>query len=911
MPDWPRADILALLGVLATLVVAALPPVRRFLRARLRAAHLRCGFPRRRYQRWFVKTYRTIYNVYLDREEKLDLGRTYVSVSVNTGRDDVASRAIATKVLGDTSISRLIVIGDPGSGKSTLLKAYGVGSIGHRHGLEGTDIRGIRHSKEVAFFVPLRHFAKGLDMDLHRYLIKEIMVRKVQFAPEAAEAFFRHLLERKQCVLLLDGLDEVPKDRLNSVRDAIYQFAEDWTPDLPTALARMVLTCRRQNFLAMREEWVPAFAEYTHVLSPFRDDEIFRYLQNLRDNFEQPQSPETFLNAVVAAGTIDLHRIPLILAMSVGLFLSRRTLEVPSSVPLLYRAMITELLGRHNFPRDPTTKANEFDVRDKYRFLREFALRMAQREDAFQDFSRATIVEAAAEIAPRLSEVGVSDAKAFVTEVIDRAGLLISISEEGTFIFAHRSIQEYLAAEELQRDYAEGMRFLRSKATDPEWRQVTLFFASGDQPQLDDFLRDLATHNLELAVHCLAGANASDEVASEILQTQVARLHAPAGVASGLGAMLSATISPRRTVRNLAIGHVQDVLLDRHLRLDIGQLGGEIDGAFPVLQALAGANAAKIASLVPALAANIPDDPRVVGILWRCLTAPSIEHEQASRQIVTRLLDLAIDPACFAELQRQLPFEREFITDVLRQRAYPFTRALPANANLVTLLAWAEKLHITPNRKNRFFEAKAAGPKVFANVEKSLRRTVNMRLFWPARVTSIAGSTVGLTTVVALLIIDPHVFLQPFDWWTVPFLLAPFSISLLSLWALYSWANDAKSPPRIIKALGSISAKPGETANALSSLILLLDDLPDYIRTPAVVAIQFLPPILYSFALAPIAATSVVAYVLLASLACYFGWWLTILEICARDKVVYLYRPNPFVDMYSDPASRHWLTPVS
>lgn len=731
-------------------------------------------------------------------------------------------------------------------------------------------------------------------------------MRKVGFRPEAAEAFLRHLLERGRCALLLDGLDEVAKDRLDLVRDAIYRFADDRTPDMPTANARVVLTCRRQNFLAIRDEWIPAFAGHSYVLSPFRDAEIFRYLQNLRDKFEPPQSPETFLNAVLAAGTVDLHRIPLILAMSVGLFLSRRTLEVPSSVPLLYQAMITELLGRHNFPTDPTTKANDFDVRDKYRFLREFALRMAQREDAFQDFNRAMIVEAAAEIAPRLSEVEAGDAKAFVTEIIDRAGLLTSISEEGTFIFAHRSIQEFLAAEELQRDYAEGMRFLLSKATDPEWRQVTLFFASGDQPQLDDFLRDLADHNLELAVHCLAGANASDEVASEILHTQAAQLHAPAEVASGLAALLSATISPRRTVRSLAIGHVQDVLLDRHLRLDIiGQLGGEVDGAFPVLQALAGANTAKIASLVPALAATIPDDPRIVGILWRCLTAPGIENDSASHQLVTRLLDLAIDPACFAELQRQLPFEREFITDDLRRRAYPFTRALAPDTNLVTLLAWAEKLNVTPNRTNRFFEAKSAGPKVFANVERSLRRTVHLRLFWPARVLSIVGPAAALITVVALLIVDPHIFLRPFGWWSPALLLTPPIVFIVAFIAI-SMQAQRKPVPLIIEMLFQLTNPRKQSGNWVRAA-KSLDNAPD----PVIYFLVLFPPFLYTLALAPVAADSIVEFALLAFLTSYFGWWFTMLRICNVDERTYLYRPNAYVDMYSDPASLHWLAPAS
>jgi hypothetical protein len=46
--------------------------------------------------------------------------------------------------------------------------------------------------------------------------------------------------------VLLDELDEVPHDQRESVRDAIYQFAGDQTPDMPTERARMVLICRAE-----------------------------------------------------------------------------------------------------------------------------------------------------------------------------------------------------------------------------------------------------------------------------------------------------------------------------------------------------------------------------------------------------------------------------------------------------------------------------------------------------------------------------------------------------------------------------------------------------------------------------------------------------------------------------------------
>lgn len=150
-------------------------------------------------------------------------------------------------------------------------------------------------------------------------------------------------------------------------------------------------------------------------------------------------------------------------------------------------------------------------------------------------------------------------------------------------------------------------------------------------------------------------------MARDILQVLAEQLRQSSAIDAGLPALLSATRSPRRPVRELAVGQVQQVLLDLTERGDLtGQLGGEVDGAFLVLDALAGANAAKITALVPTRTASIPDDPRLVTILWRCLTAPGIEAEPACQEIVQRLLRLAMDQECFAELQRQLPFDREF-----------------------------------------------------------------------------------------------------------------------------------------------------------------------------------------------------------------------------------------------------------
>ena len=50
-----------------------------------------------------------------------------------------------------------------------------------------------------------------------------------------------------------------------------------------------------------------------------------------------------------------------------------------------------------------------------------------------------------------------------------------------------------------------------------------------------------------------------------------------------------------------------------------------IEGMLPLLDSLAGTNAAEIAALVPNVIGHLADDARLVGPHWQCLNAPGIE----------------------------------------------------------------------------------------------------------------------------------------------------------------------------------------------------------------------------------------------------------------------------------------------
>ncbi len=871
---WTRSDLLALAGIVAACVIAIVPPLRNGVVRWWRTAMQRAGFPRRKYAGWFVRTWGAYENPYLDDTENLDLSNTFVPLSFQAEGAERESLSIATTVLADREFGNLVIEGVPGSGKSTLLKAYGVG-LSQAGRLPG------KRMHAVPFLVQLRKLARYGDgqVDVAGYLVDEILVSGVGMDEEQARRFLRYSLTKNQALVMLDGLDEVTSDRYEAVREAVYKFIHDHSPESPSFRARVIVSCRRQNFLSMRDEWVPAIATGVCSLAPLRDSDMFSYASKLRSKFKAPGGPEGFFQAVRASGTLDLHRVPLILAMSVGLYARKDYYEIPSSIAKLYQAMIDEMLDRQRFKRDPVGSALKFHLDDKSRFLREFALRSAMRNDDFDEFSKTDLIEFARSIAGDLNAV--SDPDGFVAEIIDRSGLLSDVGDRHRYVFAHRSIQEYLAAEELRRP--RGSQFLIDRADHAEWRQVIQFFAAGlKQHEANAFLRRLAERNPALAGYCLAVATPSDNVATVVLD------HLEPVDYVRLPALAAATMSPRVPVQRMAIHRLRQALASPDSPLSA--ISGEVDALLPLLSSLAGTNAADIAGLVPDVIAQLADDPRLVEPLWRCLTAPGIERSPAAGAIVKRLLALAGTPDGFAELTHQDRYTREFLTAGLRGSSYPFANGLPADHNLVTLLAWADYLDVTPTPPNRYFEAKAAGK--LSGVETARRRTISIAPFRSVRAISVLLTVVSIVGGALVVAKDgPRYLLQPYGGWTLLLLLGSIGAGFVIYLIIAEILDNGSFEESGNAENAHISDKP--PGGAVGFIIQFSS--------------FFIPPLGAAIALLPLLRGSLGAYFAIASVF-EFCLWMPFLQLFDKGGRHYLYRPNPFTDMYDLPECRLWVT---
>jgi len=914
------------LGIAASIatIIAGIPVTRNGVLWAWRALLLRAGFPYRQYAKWFVGTWGEYWNPYLNDREKVSLSSTYVPLAAQSGsRQEVTD---AREVLRSRK-GRGIITGDPGSGKSTLLAAYGVEALG----------AGVSLSTErdvIPFLIQLRDLADYLPVDTETtpgklsdnkiadYICQAILEQQAKFSPVRAAEFFSRSLARDRVMVMLDGLDEIPDDKQRSMRAAVQRFTEDNSVDRPTAKAMVLVTCRTQNFELLRGAWIPSFVrdDHRYSLAPLRDSEINSYLRKLKHKFtDQAAGPGRFMRSARNGNKLDLLRAPLILAMAVGIYAENPS-RIPDKIGKLYDEMITTMLHRHAFEETDSEHTRlSYDKDDKYRFLQQFASRIARESGNFGDFTKAGLVNLADQLTSSLDNVDRADK--FVEEIVRHSGLLSSAGRGNLWHFAHRSIHEYLAAMDLRTD-PQGDAFLLARASDLNWRQAIQFYTADRDPRLvDGFLCQLAAKDGDLAVHCLQSARPSDDAANEVIGA------AYSGTDDDrVAALAAASRSPRTPVQQMAIARLKELIKEKLAggTGDFSARRANVEGMLPLLGSLAATDGDEIAAYVPEAIRDLPDDPRMVRPLWECLFLMGIDkHKAECAQIVERLLRLATEPNAFAELAGQDSHDATLLSDY-RDAAYPFRKGLDKSHNLVTLLAWAEYLKVQPARPlpvtagsndflqstvaetpeplNRFFAAKVAGK--LSSVENARRRTLRFSLCWPARVFSGALLVAALCLSAYGLVEHPGWLIHPFGWWTLA-LVFGLAITPIALFFVHAVKSDANENPPWFEI--DDTSDSGHIV-ALICRVAGTETLDDPLWSFLILAVT--TPFVFAISTVSLAKSSLAVYIISALIGQSF-FLECMMFLFNRKRRYYLYRPNPYVDMYDDPKSRDWLVPRS
>lgn len=353
-----------------------------------------------------------------------------------------------------------------------------------------------------------------------------------------AKTWLTDQLNKGTCLVMFDGLDEVPKSQRDRVRQWVdYQMrfykstqfvitsrphGFELSPDDPshpiavdTKLKVLDFTPdQKQDFvekwyrtLLWRLKWEPLWQDSQKRAA---SSHLSKDQARLSSEKEAQESGSDLMRQIVNNPSInDLARNPLLITMIASTHRAQTVL--PKRRVELYDKIFLLLGTRPYAKKTPLTLTA---TRNKV-VLQELAWKLVNAE--------------ATQFTQRQCNLWVTDVlnrctdeawlpEQFLTEMTDIAGMIVE-KERDYYEFTHQTFQEYLAARHL-REQDDGEATLRAKLTNDRWQEVTRFYAVlGDATPIIEALltEEPSEYTLLLARRCM-------EEGREVEQDTLARL---------------------------------------------------------------------------------------------------------------------------------------------------------------------------------------------------------------------------------------------------------------------------------------------------------------------------------------------------------------------------------------------------
>ncbi|MFG2954905.1 NACHT domain-containing protein [Streptomyces sp. NPDC048291] len=435
----------------------------------------------------------------------------------------------------------LAIVGAPGSGKTTLVRRTA------RQICQAP--RGRRRPVPILLF--LRDHVTTV-LASAQVTLADLVRTTLERGVDEPTGWFEQRLRDGECVVLLDGLDEVAKEEERLVMAA---WVERQVAQYPAN--DFVVTSRPQGYIA-----APVDGAAVLQVRSLTDDQVtkfvhswyFAVLRHFPDREEsdvrrEAQSAADDLLARLnnAPSLLDLTVNPLLLTMIANVHFYRGAL--PGSRAQLYDEICQVILWRRQeFKRI----GSELRGEQKEILLRRLAFSMMDQR--VRDLPRSLVL---AEIEPMLRRMPTSQTAAEFLAEAGSSGLLVE-RESGQYSFAHQTFQEYLAAAHLHDVGGSGL--LAGTVDDVWWRESTLLYVIGSDADavVEACLSSGSVTALSLAFDCAEqGCHLAPEL-RERLDGLLASALGPGTDRDRLRLMASvmATRQLRQLVRTQAGGHI-------------------------------------------------------------------------------------------------------------------------------------------------------------------------------------------------------------------------------------------------------------------------------------------------------------------------------------------------------------------
>ncbi|VFM99738.1 MAG: NACHT domain-containing protein [Candidatus Kentron sp. G] len=357
---------------------------------------------------------------------------------------------------------RFIVLGGPGTGKTTLMKSLVINVIKRttrQEALEGL----------IPVFIVLRELAAK-----ERTVEQAIVSAFAEYGFPGADRFAASALDRGRMIVILDGLDEVGAERA-SVSAAIQGFCR--RDEQRKDRNRVIVTCREHSY--RNRELGEVMPDIVRV-EPFTNRHMRTFLAGWPAH--QGRTAMGLYGAIQGDAVIlDICKNPLLLTILTGLYLEDERFRIPTSRGRFYEAALEELL-RHRPARRNTPQS--FEYYDKLMLLARVSLARLMGSEDSGDSEEFTGQHLQDQAGAMLQETEASLA-ALIAELVDTNGVIKPCKDGAAYTFAHRTIQEYLAAREAERTYTPER--ILTLSDDDHLIEVAYFYCGliKNIPQLD------------------------------------------------------------------------------------------------------------------------------------------------------------------------------------------------------------------------------------------------------------------------------------------------------------------------------------------------------------------------------------------------------------------------------------------
>ncbi|MDM3844071.1 MAG: trypsin-like peptidase domain-containing protein, partial [Aphanizomenon gracile PMC638.10] len=415
---------------------------------------------------------------------------------------------------------RLMVLADPGMGKTTLLKS-------EAYLTAQTALQGLENNSQnledlvIPIFLRLSEIADTTQDGTAKVsdAILKLLASKYENHFPQIESFLTDKLKAGKCLLLLDALDEVPKESRNNLSEKLNSFLRNYN-------CPIIFTSRIVGYSG-------AFLDGAKDVEivPFNEPQINQYIETwfkiaAESINDDSVSATALIRELQTKPQIrGLVQNPLLLSLICSLY-QEKGITLPARRCEVYKQAVKYMLSKWTQNRQ---QKDEGRIEAKIRFLEQLAYNFSCQSKEIFSFDE--LYDQSEEYLNG-NKVPTSfrntDTDKLITELSEQDGILQKLHESGDqYLFLHRTFQEYFTACYLQRS-SNGIELAKAHFWDYEWHEIFSLMAGlmknpvtllqTIKNEKDDIFQTL----LLLAGRCTAEVQRSDD---QLVQKIIKDIH--------------------------------------------------------------------------------------------------------------------------------------------------------------------------------------------------------------------------------------------------------------------------------------------------------------------------------------------------------------------------------------------------